>query len=79
MNGIFSVDMTGVKNALVITVVAAVVAGLVYITGVGDVFSINFHSLVNVVAMALFAGLISLGTHWLTDNNGKFLGVTQTQ
>ncbi len=75
-SGILTVDMTGVRDALIMTVIAAVVAGLVYISGIGDIFSINLHSLTNVVVMALFGGLISLGQHLLTDNNGNFLGIT---
>lgn len=78
-NGILTLDWVSVKRALVSTVIMAVVAGAVYVIGLGDVFAVNFHSLTNIVAISLLTGLVSLANSLFTTNNGKFLGMTQTQ
>lgn len=77
-NGIFTIDWTNVKSALVSTALMALVSGGIYIIGLGDVFKIDAHSLTNIVAMSLLTGLVSLIKNLLTTTDGKFAGVTQT-
>ena len=77
-NGIFTLDWASVKRAAISTVIMALVAGAVYVVGIGDIFAVNLHSLANVVALSLLTGLISLVNSLLTTNDNKFLGITKT-
>lgn len=77
-NGIFTIQWEGVKNALILTVLTAMGAGGAYIVGLGDVFAIDSHKLINIVSLAALAGIMSLIQHALTTNDDKFLGVTKT-
>jgi hypothetical protein len=77
-NGIFTIQWEGVKNALILTALTAVGAGGAYILGLGDVFAIDGHKLVNIVVLAAIAGVMSLIQHALTTNDDKFVGVVKT-
>lgn len=48
----------------------------IYIIGVGNIFALDAHVLINSGVLAAVTGLISLLKNYLTDNAGKFLGVT---
>lgn len=69
-----AINWTNVKSALVSGVLTAVLAGAMYVIGVGNVFAINVHSLVNVVALGLLTSIVSLIKSLLTTDKGNFLG-----
>lgn len=77
MNDLFTIDWISVKSALVTVGIAIVLAVGGYIVGVGDVFKLDWHALVNVGVLSGVAGIISLAKSYMTDNNGRFLGGTQ--
>lgn len=70
-----------IKSALVSTVLAGILAGAIYILGVGDVFNLDIKAFVNVISMALLSGIVSLIKSSLTTDAGNFAGavkVTET-
>lgn len=70
----FSLNWTNVKSALVSGVITAVLAGASYIIGLGDVFSIDVHALVNVISLAALTAIVSLVKSLLTTDSGNFVG-----
>lgn len=73
------INLTNVKGALVSTLLMAVLAGLVYVLNVGDVFALDVKSLVNVVTLSLATGFISLIKSLLTSDEGIFLGAVKVK
>jgi len=71
------VGLIQVKSALVSTVLMAVLGLATYILGVGDVFALDFHTLVNVGAVSLLTGIVSLVKALLSNEEGDFLGVVK--
>lgn len=69
--------VNNIKSALVSTFLMAIIAMAGYAVGVGNIFKLDTHALVNSGVMAFLTGLISLIKSWLTDYNGKFLGVVE--
>ncbi len=70
-------DFTNIKSALVSVGLAVVLATAGYIISLGDVFKIEIHTFINVAVMAALVGVVSLVKSYMTDENGKFAGVTQ--
>jgi len=66
---------TMLKSALVSVALSAVLAGALYILQIGDVFAIDVHGLVNVVAIAVLVGVVSFLKSLGTDTKGKFGGI----
>lgn len=64
-----------IKSALFSGLLMGVLAIAGYIVGVGDVFQIDPHALVNAGVMAALTTLISLVKSGLTDRNGTIAGV----
>lgn len=77
-NGILTLDWASVKRAAISMLLMAIVAGAVYVIGLGDVFAVNIHSLVNIVSISLLTGFVSLVNSLFTTNDNKFLGITKT-
>ncbi len=70
-----TITLAQLKSALVSTVLVAVMAIIGYITGVGDIFSLDWKVLINIGVMALLAGLASVIKNLLTTDSGNFAGV----
>jgi len=77
MNGIFQLDWDNIRSAITSVLLTAVLGLLMYVVGVGDVWKIDFHSVVNIFSIAIATGLVSLIKNFLTTDKGQFLGVTQ--
>lgn len=77
-NGIFTIDMAGVKSAIILAALTAFGLGLAYIIGLGDVFLVDGHKLINILTLGFATGIASLVQHILTTNDDKFLGITKT-
>lgn len=58
-------------------ILMALVSMGIYVIGVGDIFAIDTHILINSGVLAFVTGVVSLIKNLLTDNSGKFLGLTQ--
>jgi len=68
--------ITNIKSALLSTVLMAIVGMAVYVIGLGDVFLIELKPLVNVGAIALLTGIVSVIKSLLTSyDTGKAVGV----
>ena len=63
------------KSALVSCLIMGVLAGLLYIIGVGNIFALDFHSLANIVAIAIATGIVSFIKSSFTTPTGTFAGV----
>jgi len=68
--------ITNIKSALLSTMLMAIVGMAVYVIGLGDVFLIELKPLVNVGAIALLTGIVSVIKSLLTSyDTGKAVGV----
>lgn len=72
----WNLSSANLKSALIYALLMGVVSIGIYIVGVGDIFKIDPHALINSGILAAVTGLISLLKNLLTDNAGKFLGMT---
>jgi len=73
----FKINLTQLKSALVSGVLTAILAGIGYIVGLGDIFAIDVHALVNVIALSFGTAIVSLIKALLTDNDGAFVGAIE--
>ena len=74
MSNILNINWQDIKSALVSTLLMGILAVLVYILGVGDIFALDIKSLLNCGVMAIAAGLVSVIKSLLTTENGNFIG-----
>jgi len=79
MSNIFNISLTNLKSAIVFAILTAVMAMIVYVIGLGDIFQIESRTIANIGAMALLNGVLSLLKSFLTTNTGEFLGVTKVK
>ena len=77
--GTFTLSLASLKSALVSVVLMAVLAMLVYIIGLGDIWKIESHALINIGVIALATGLVSLIKNFLTSSSGTFAGITNIE
>ncbi len=77
MSTIFNISLTNLKSAIVFAILTAVVAMMIYVIGLGDIFLVDTRTIVNIGAMSLLNGILSLLKSFLTNANGEFLGVTK--
>lgn len=75
----FTLNWTNIKGAIVSAVITAVLAIAGYIIGVGDIFSIDVHALVNVGALSVLTALVSVIKSLLTTQSGDFAGVVKVK
>lgn len=76
-NNIFSISWVNIKSAMVSTVLTAFLSMAVYIVSLNDIFVINYRTLINIGAISLLTGIISLIKSFLTTDTGRFLGTTK--
>lgn len=69
--------MINVKSALVSAFLTAILALAGYVLGVGDVFKIDVHALINVGALSTLTALVSLIKAFLTTDKGNFVGAVE--
>lgn len=74
-SGLFTLNLTNIRGALVSGVLTAILAIAGYIIGVGDLFKIDVHALVNVGALSALTAVVSLIKSFLTTNEGKAAGI----
>ncbi len=67
--------ITSLKSALVSTVLMAVITVAGYIIGLGDIWKIDVHTLINLGVVSLLTGLVSLIKNYLTTENGTVAGL----
>lgn len=75
MNGIGTISWMNIKSALMFALLSAFAGLLFYIIGVGSVWKLDWHVLVDIFSMALANGLLSAAKSLLTTSEGNFLGV----
>jgi hypothetical protein len=71
-----TISWVQIKSGLISGLITAILATFVYIIGVGSVFNLNLHSMVNVFTLALLVSIVSWIKSFLTTSDGKALGVT---
>lgn len=69
------INLISIKSALVSTVLMAILTVATYIISIGNIFNINWYTMVNLGAMSLLAGLVSLIKQYLTNSDGKAVGI----
>lgn len=71
---LYTLSLVNVKSSLVSAAITAVLAIAGYIIGVGDVFNIDVHALVNVGALSALTAFVSLIKSFFTTESGNFVG-----
>ncbi len=66
-------------SALVSTILMGILAVAGYVLQVGDIWKLDWHTLVNIGIMAILTGFVSLLKTVLTSDNGVFAGVIQVK
>lgn len=66
---------TSIKSALVSGVITGILGIAGYIIGVGDIFKLDVHTLLNVGALAALTTVVSLIKAGLTTDRGTIAGV----
>lgn len=72
-------NITNIKSAFVSAFLTAVLALAMYVLGVGDVFKLDIHALVNVGALSALTAIVSLIKSFLTTSAGNFVGAVQVK
>lgn len=71
--------MTKIRSALITALLTAVLATAMYVLGIGDVFKIDVHALVNVGALSLLTAVVSIIKSSFTTDSGNFVGAVKIQ
>ena len=74
-NMIFTISWTNVKSALVSGIIMGILAIAAYIIGVGNIFTLDFHSLLNAGVLSALVTIVSLIKSFLTTSSGSVAGV----
>lgn len=67
--------ITNIKSALISGVLMAILGVATYVIGVGDVFSADGHTIVNIAVLAVLTSFVSFVKSILTSTEGTFAGV----
>lgn len=73
----FNINLTNIKSALISAFVTAVLGMAGYVIGIGDVFKLDGHALVNVGALSALTAIVSILKAFFTTEKGEFLGVVK--
>ena len=68
-------DLNAFRSAIVSTVLWAFIAVAGYVISLGDIFVVEWKVLVNIGALSLLTGLVSVIKNYLTNENGKVVGM----
>jgi hypothetical protein len=70
-----TLNLTSLQSALVSTVLMAILAVAAYIIALGNIFAIDWKVMLNLGALSLLTGLVSLIKNYLTTPQGTVAGV----
>lgn len=79
MTNLFKLDLVEVQSALVYGLLTALGAVLAYVVQIGDVFKLDWRVIVNVAVISFSIFLLSLIKNFLTDSEGKFVGLIKVK
>lgn len=65
------------KSAFVSFLLTIILAGAVYVVGIGDIFKVELNAFINVIAISGLVFVISLIKSWMTTKQGDFLGAVK--
>ena len=74
-----TLNWNNIKGAFISALLTAKLAVLIYVTSLKDIFEFDPHQAVNIGAMSLMTGIVSLLKSLLTSDSGKFLGMTKVK
>lgn len=78
-NGIFTLDLGSLADAILVAIVTAVAVALVNVVGTSgfDLFTAPWVQIgKNMANLAFIAAVVTLGKDLLSTNSGSFLGIT---
>ena len=67
--------ITNIKSALISGVLMTILAIATYILSVGDIFSVDGKTMVNIGVMSLLTAIVSFVKSSFTSDAGKFAGI----
>lgn len=76
-NKMLTLTWTNIKSAIVYILLTAFIQIALYIIGIGDVYKLDSHLVINMAVTSLLVGAVSVVKNLLTTNDGNFLGVTK--
>lgn len=74
MSSLLNINYKDFLSALAVTIVIGIGATIAYILGVGDIFGINLHSMLNVFVLSVLGGVGQLISSVFTTKAGNFAG-----
>ena len=72
---LFTLSWINIKSALVSGIIMGILAIAAYIIGVGNIFTLDFHTLINAGVLAALVTIVSLIKSFLTTSRGSVVGV----
>lgn len=75
MSKTFTLSLEDYKSALVMVVLGAVLAVLINIISIGNIFELDWKQLANIGVLALFTGFVDLIKNLLANSKGTIAGV----
>lgn len=79
MTNIYNISWVEVKGALVSGILMAILVVLIQMIQVGNIFSLDWKSLLNVGIFAFITSIVSFLKSFLTNKTGKFIGKIQVK
>ena len=74
-NGVLKLSWVNIQSAVMSGIIMGILAIFAYIIGVGNIFTLNFHSLVNAGVLTALVTIVSLIQSVFTTNAGSTAGV----
>ena len=69
--------MQEVKSAVISALLMGVLGVGTYITGIGDIFGLDWRTITNIFAVAVITGVVSYVKSLMTTKEGNFAGIVK--
>jgi hypothetical protein len=76
-NGIGKLDWANIKSALVYGLLWGVLAIVIYMIQIGDIYALNYRDLSNAGVYGVLGSLVSVLKNLLTTDKGNFVGAVK--
>ncbi len=76
-NGIFKISWTNIKSALVYGLMVTLLTTIIYVINVGDLRSVNWYTVINMLALGSLGAVASVLKNLLTTTKGNFVGIVK--
>jgi len=74
-SGVFTLSWINFKSAVVSGLITGIIGIGLYVVGVGDLWKVDFHSLINIGSISAISAIVSLVKNFLSTNSGSVAGI----